>query len=95
MSEGSAALNYQTDKLSVVTPSNISDNPISPLFLQENIILAYDTADDGEDAALDFSDSEQREEGSDVLTAEADEYPDVQIDWSAWISSMPSPVLID
>jgi len=62
---------------------------------QENIILAYDTADDGEDAALDFSDSEQREEGSDVLTAEADEYPDVQIDWSAWISSMPSPVLID
>jgi len=57
---------------------------------QENIILAYDTADDGEDATLDFSDSEH----SDVLT-QADEYPDVQIDWSAWISSMPSPVLID
>merc|ERR1712037_638520 len=36
---------------------------------QENIILAYDTADDGEDAALDFSDSEH----SDVLT-QADEY---------------------
>jgi len=63
---------------------------LSSLFLQENIILAYDTADDGDDAALEFSDSEQ----SDVLT-QADEYPDVQIDWSAWISSMPSPVLID
>ena len=92
MSEGSAALYCQTDRLSVETPSNMSDNLISPLFPQENIILAYDTADDGEDAALDFSDSEQREEGSDVL---ADDYPDVQIDWSAWISSMPSPVLID
>jgi hypothetical protein len=63
---------------------------LSSLFPQENIILAYDTADNGEDATLDFSDSEQ----SDVLT-QADEYPDVQIDWSAWISSMPSPVLID
>merc|ERR1711990_755407 len=59
---------------------------------QENIILAYDTADDGEDAALDYSDSEARE----VLIGEGDaDYPDVQIDWSAWISSMPSPVLID
>merc|ERR1711872_873190 len=59
---------------------------------QENIILAYDTADDGEDAVLDFSDSE----ASELLTAEGDaDYPDVQIDWSAWISSMPSPVLID
>ena len=66
---------------------------MSPVFPQENIILAYDTADDGEDAALDFSDSEQRDEVSDVLSDE--EYPDVQIDWSAWISSMPSPVLID
>jgi len=59
---------------------------------QENIILAYDTADDEEDAVLDFSDSE----ASELLTAEGDaDYPDVQIDWSAWISSMPSPVLID
>jgi len=59
---------------------------------QENIILAYDTADDGEDAALDFSDSEQSD---DVLTSD-DDYPEnVQIDWASWISSMPSPVLID
>ena len=71
----------------------MSDNLMNPVFPQENIILAYDTADDGEDAALDFSDSEQRDEVSDVLSDE--EYPDVQIDWSAWISSMPSPVLID
>jgi len=71
---------------------NMSDSLMSPVFPQENIILAYDTADDGEDAALDFSDSEQRDEVSDVLS---EEYPDVQIDWSAWISSMPSPVLID
>ena len=71
----------------------MSENLMSPVFPQENIILAYDTADDGEDAALDFSDSEQRDEVSDVLSDE--EYPDVQIDWSAWISSMPSPVLID
>merc|ERR1712062_948119 len=54
---------------------------------QENIILlAYDTADDYSDSGL--SDS------SDDFTA-IDDYPDVQIDWSAWISSMPSPVLID
>merc|ERR1712168_1029604 len=56
---------------------------------RENIILAYDTADDGEDTVLDS-------EASELLTGEGDaDYPDVQIDWSAWISSMPSPVLID
>merc|ERR1711990_389829 len=53
---------------------------------QENVILAYDTADDYSDSGL--SDS------SDDFTA-IDDYPDVQIDWSAWISAMPSPVLID
>ena len=59
---------------------------------QENIILAYDTADDGDDATLDFSNSEQSD---DVLTSD-DDYPDnVQIDWASWISNMPSPVLID
>ena len=79
-----AIFSCQTDKRSV------NCSLLSSLFLQENIILAYDTADDGDDAALEFSDSEQ----SEVLT-QADEYPDVQIDWSAWISSMPSPVLID
>ena len=70
----------------------LSDSLLNSLFLQENIILAYDTADDGEDAVLDYSDSE----ASELLTAEGDaDYPDVQIDWSAWISSMPSPVLLD
>merc|ERR1711881_746003 len=53
---------------------------------QENVILAYDTADDYSDSGLSNS--------SDDFTA-IEDYPDVQIDWSAWISSMPSPVLID
>ena len=62
-------------------------------FPQENIILAYDTADDSDDATLDYSDSEQRDASDDF--SEVEDYSDVQIDWSAWISSMPDPVLLD
>merc|ERR1712061_298432 len=60
---------------------------------QENIILAYDTADDSDDATLDYSDSELRDASDDF--SEVEDYSDVQIDWSAWISSMPDPVLLD
>jgi len=60
---------------------------------QENVILAYDTADDSDDATLDYSDSEQRDASDDF--SEVEDYSDVQIDWSAWISSMPDPVLLD
>jgi len=60
---------------------------------QENIILAYDTSDDSDDATLDYSDSEQRDASDDF--SEVEDYSDVQIDWSAWISSMPDPVLLD
>ena len=59
----------------------------------ENVILAYDTADDSDDATLDYSDSEQRDASDDFSKVE--DYSDVQIDWSAWISSMPDPVLLD
>jgi len=54
---------------------------------------AYDTADDSDDAILDYSDSEQRDASDDF--SEVEDYSDVQIDWSAWISSMPDPVLLD
>ena len=62
-------------------------------FPQENVILAYDTADDSDDATLDYSDSEQMDASDDFSKVE--DYSDVQIDWSAWISSMPDPVLLD
>merc|ERR1712156_772421 len=52
-----------------------------------------DTADDSDDATLDYSDSEQRDASDDFSKVE--DYSDVQIDWSAWISSMPDPVLLN
>ena len=45
------------------------------------------------DATLDYSDSEQMDASDDFSKVE--DYSDVQIDWSAWISSMPDPVLLD
>merc|ERR1712203_237006 len=59
----------------------------------QNFVAPPPEIEDSDDATLDYSDSEKRDASDDFT--EVDDYPDVQIDWSAWISSMPDPVLID